>query len=429
MQAINSLKENSAVPAEEKEGEEETTRQLNTPHGGTSGPTLSMGGPKASDVSEAEAVDVHDQQEGKQEEKEEEKRNTSEPSSGSGRPDAQQKIPEEPEPMIEQTLPLQSSILQEVEEPLSVELIEELATAAADPMIVEIVRSLEKIQVLKEQELANKRKEMKLAHEQTLAQLKQQHCQYFASIEPRQRAAAVQRFIKELIDMESAQAEETRWFDTIILQELDKKICEQQVILQQASVPGFFSSTNPVDIQRQARILELILALGTLHQATSTQSMQIQGSQLIASGSTSQTSILNNQKGFSPHPTTASGHSTIPTPGVPVQIPFPHSRPSTTTTYPPPPTAASGLGTALPALATSAPTAALASLSSLLSSLVGVTQQQLPPQFAMNQQYAYSQPTQHAPSQPQQFSPPPGQAFYAMPSSSSYSNYPHHPGY
>ncbi|ELR24665.1 uncharacterized protein ACA1_172920 [Acanthamoeba castellanii str. Neff] len=146
---------------------------------------------------------------------------------------------------------------------LPLSLIEQLVTAITDPVIVEIVRSLEKIQILKEQDLANRRREMKQAHEQTLSQLKQQHTQHFAEAQtPEQKSAALQRFVKELHAMEAAQTEETKWFDGMVLKEFDKKITEQQTILQQASVPGFSPTADPAEMQRQARVLELILALG-----------------------------------------------------------------------------------------------------------------------------------------------------------------------
>lgn len=82
--------------------------------------------------------------------------------------------------------------------------------------------------------------------------------------------------------MEQAQADETKWFDNMVIDEFEKKIKEQQAILHQvqgiilimmkkmnslscmksqASVPGFIISTDPIEIKRQARILELILLL------------------------------------------------------------------------------------------------------------------------------------------------------------------------
>ncbi len=56
-------------------------------------------------------------------------------------------------------------------------------------------------------------------------------------------------------EMDARQAEELRAFDQTILVELDQKVAEQQIILQQAGVPGFSPTTAPTEVRKQVNSL------------------------------------------------------------------------------------------------------------------------------------------------------------------------------
>ncbi|XP_030752307.1 gonadal protein gdl [Sitophilus oryzae] len=57
------------------------------------------------------------------------------------------------------------------------------------------------------------------------------------------------------------QKEELKKFDMKLVLELDKKVADQQNILEQAGVPGFYYTTSPVEIKLQMYLLDFLLRL------------------------------------------------------------------------------------------------------------------------------------------------------------------------
>jgi hypothetical protein len=63
---------------------------------------------------------------------------------------------------------------------------------------------------------------------------------------------------RELDAFDKRIADELHRFDIKIVNEIDRKMEEQQEIMSQAGVPGFFVTKTKSDIQKQISILELI---------------------------------------------------------------------------------------------------------------------------------------------------------------------------
>ncbi|KAG8334026.1 Protein dgcr6 [Homalodisca vitripennis] len=57
---------------------------------------------------------------------------------------------------------------------------------------------------------------------------------------------------------------ELQLFDMKLVNELDKKVCDQQRILEMAGVPGFEVTNDPIKIQVQIRLLDFILRLSQM---------------------------------------------------------------------------------------------------------------------------------------------------------------------
>lgn len=55
--------------------------------------------------------------------------------------------------------------------------------------------------------------------------------------------------------------EELRQFDLFVLRQMDEKVREQQSLLQQAGVPGFWVTSSAEELHVQRMILNLILGL------------------------------------------------------------------------------------------------------------------------------------------------------------------------
>lgn len=60
------------------------------------------------------------------------------------------------------------------------------------------------------------------------------------------------------------QKEELKSFDMNLVLQLDQKVADQQQILEQAGVPGFYVTTNPTEIKVQMHLLDFLLRLSRM---------------------------------------------------------------------------------------------------------------------------------------------------------------------
>ncbi|RZF40995.1 hypothetical protein LSTR_LSTR006298 [Laodelphax striatellus] len=131
------------------------------------------------------------------------------------------------------------------------ELLCSLAESLADNTVFGIVNSLMDIQHVTEK------------------QLFQQRLQFTAN-----QSSAMQKLMEENIDnpekeiqraaLETKHREELKEYDKKVILELDRKVHDQQRILDMAGVPGFDITDDPMKIQVQIRLLDFILRLSQM---------------------------------------------------------------------------------------------------------------------------------------------------------------------
>lgn len=70
--------------------------------------------------------------------------------------------------------------------------------------------------------------------------------------------------IEELQKLMNKQKDELKQFDMNLVLQLDEKVADQQQILEQAGVPGFYVTTNPLEIKVQMHLLDFLLRLSDM---------------------------------------------------------------------------------------------------------------------------------------------------------------------
>lgn len=151
--------------------------------------------------------------------------------------------------LLEQLQSMASELPPKYQMRLPYELLSSLANCLLNETIFEIVKGLLEIQHVTEQHLFQQRLQFinsKKLEEQDL--LKQYENNSDKKIE------VLQKFMIE-------QKEELKKFDMKLVLELDKKVADQQNILEQAGVPGFYYTTSPVEIKLQMYLLDFLLRL------------------------------------------------------------------------------------------------------------------------------------------------------------------------
>ncbi|KAJ8956861.1 hypothetical protein NQ318_014276 [Aromia moschata] len=135
---------------------------------------------------------------------------------------------------------------------LPYELLSSLANCLLNETVFEIVKGLLEIQHVTEQHLYQQRLQFinsKKIQEQEL--LKQYEHDTDKKIE------VLQKFMIR-------QKEELKSFDMNLVLQLDQKVADQQQILEQAGVPGFYVTKNPTEIKVQMHLLDFLLRLSRM---------------------------------------------------------------------------------------------------------------------------------------------------------------------
>lgn len=134
---------------------------------------------------------------------------------------------------------------------LPYELLSGLANSLSNETVFEIVKGLMEIQHVTEKHLFQQRLKLlnqhKLETQDVLANL----------TNPVERMAAK-------IELEKKHKDEVREIDTELVLQLDQKVADQQSILEKAGVPGFFVTSNPIEIQVQMRLCDFIIRLSKM---------------------------------------------------------------------------------------------------------------------------------------------------------------------
>ncbi|KAJ3633773.1 hypothetical protein MTP99_010698 [Tenebrio molitor] len=130
---------------------------------------------------------------------------------------------------------------------LPYELLSSLANCLLNDTVFEIVKGLLEIQHVTEQHLYQQRLQFlntkKMEEHEILTQ-------YSNNSEKK---------VEELRKFMIKQKDELKQFDMGLVLQLDQKVADQQQVLEQAGVPGFFVTTNTIEIKVQMHLLDFML--------------------------------------------------------------------------------------------------------------------------------------------------------------------------
>ncbi|CAH1117922.1 unnamed protein product [Phaedon cochleariae] len=132
---------------------------------------------------------------------------------------------------------------------LPYELLSSLANCLLNETVFEIVKGLLEIQHVTEQHLYQQRLQFinqKKIQEQEILK----HYEH----DTNKKIEQLQKFMMQ-------QKEELKVFDMNLVLQLDQKVADQQQILEQAGVPGFYVTKNPLEIKVQMHLLDFLLRL------------------------------------------------------------------------------------------------------------------------------------------------------------------------
>lgn len=120
-----------------------------------------------------------------------------------------------------------------------------------------VLQHLEKLQKDAEMDIERRREEIKNQHNQKRIDLYNLHRKRIEK-QPERRNEVIARNNKEYKDLERLIRQEMSEFENKVSKEIDDATRDQQIILQNAGVPGFFPTTDSNQISLQSKILNLL---------------------------------------------------------------------------------------------------------------------------------------------------------------------------
>lgn len=128
------------------------------------------------------------------------------------------------------------------------ELLSSLANCLLNETIFEIVKGLMEIQHVTEKHLYQQRLELKNKHK----------------LEEQRLLIHTSDSSNDLEKLKAKQKDELKEFDKSLVMQLDEKVADQQSILEQAGVPGFYITSNQLEVKVQMHLLDFILRLSKM---------------------------------------------------------------------------------------------------------------------------------------------------------------------
>ncbi|XP_033224960.1 gonadal protein gdl [Belonocnema kinseyi] len=153
--------------------------------------------------------------------------------------------------LVEQLQHMASSLSPKYQQRLPYELLSGLANSLLNDTIFEIVKGLMEIQHVTEKHLFQQR--LQLLNQQ---KIELQEAMSALTTEEDRVAAKVALYKKH--------KDEVKQTDMNLVLQLDQKVSDQQSILEKAAVPGFYVTTNPMEIQVQMRLCDFIIRLSKM---------------------------------------------------------------------------------------------------------------------------------------------------------------------
>ncbi|KAF5273616.1 hypothetical protein FQR65_LT04615 [Abscondita terminalis] len=155
--------------------------------------------------------------------------------------------------LVEQLQNMARDLPQKYQMRVPYELLSNLANCLLNETIFEIVKGLMEIQHVTEQHLYQQRLQLLNKHK-----LEEQQLLSNGSLDE-----------SELEKMKDNQSVELKKFDMSLVIQLDEKVTDQQQTLEQAGVPGFYVTSNSLEIKVQMHLLDFILRLSKMTVPTS----------------------------------------------------------------------------------------------------------------------------------------------------------------
>ncbi|XP_063903101.1 gonadal protein gdl isoform X1 [Zophobas morio] len=135
---------------------------------------------------------------------------------------------------------------------LPYELLSSLANCLLNDTVFEIVKGLLEIQHVTEQHLYQQR--LQFLNTKKLEEHEVLNLYSSDSVKK----------VEELRKLMLKQKEELKQFDMSLVLQLDQKVADQQQVLEQAGVPGFYVTKNVVEIKVQMHLLDFMLRLSKM---------------------------------------------------------------------------------------------------------------------------------------------------------------------
>ncbi|XP_022901019.1 gonadal protein gdl isoform X1 [Onthophagus taurus] len=154
--------------------------------------------------------------------------------------------------LVEQLQNMARDLPQKYQMRVPYELLSSLANCLLSDTIFEIAKGLMEIQHVTEQHM----------YQQRLQFLNNQKIQD-QEILDRTDITAEEK-VRKLNDLKITQKNDLKEFDKSLVLQLDEKVTDQQQTLEQAGVPGFYVTTNPLEIKVQMHLLDFIFRLSKM---------------------------------------------------------------------------------------------------------------------------------------------------------------------
>ncbi|KAK7108245.1 protein DGCR6L-like [Littorina saxatilis] len=142
-------------------------------------------------------------------------------------------------------------------------LLSALANSLLDGTVFDIVLSLKEVQYLEEKALCTQRLRFVNEHRAQRHEMEKKHKELRVENmnRPHNMPLVEAQIKREMETLKKRCDEELRRRDLRIMQDLDRKVMDQQGLLEKAGVPGFFVTNNRQEIQVQIYLLGFICRL------------------------------------------------------------------------------------------------------------------------------------------------------------------------
>ncbi|XP_044743747.1 gonadal protein gdl [Chrysoperla carnea] len=158
--------------------------------------------------------------------------------------------------LLEQLQSFHQKLEPEYQMRIPYELLSGLANSLLNETIFEIVKGLMEIQHVTEKQLFHQRLQLIRKHEEEFTET--------LNHQVNNNLLTVEEKIKNVCLLKLKQKDELKLLDLNIIRELDKKVRDQQEILEKAGVPGFYATIKETDLKVQMHLLDFILRLSTM---------------------------------------------------------------------------------------------------------------------------------------------------------------------